>query len=692
MNPGGTSNFYDSSHFANSMIYNIYTRDMYADGGGYLDQSHPLSPASKQRLLKKSMTLHHHAMHSLPKDTFGYDPALFHPRKLLSRLSSLGIPPLPPDLGALRGSDGTPYSIYALSSSPYSQYPIQDGSTIFSGGNSNTLASNSLGGTSANTAMATAAAIASSGMLPSPSGGASGSFGTSGSISSATGMGGIMSMSSSNYRNWRPRKNILVAELGEHSGAVNRIRAAQDFSFLASASNDGTVKLWSIRSLQHSINQGSRCTYDGQGGVLTDMAVIDNSHSVASASSNGSVHVFRVERVSTSGGNFHATGLKDLRTEENDSVMALDHFNTISESLLVYATRNGFIHGWDLRMRREAWRLNVSPELGYVTCMAHSLDVSWFTVGTSRGFILMWDLRFVVLIRIWRHSSHRTIHRLLPCLGLPNTHSLEGCCVPLVYLAAGDGEVAVFDLSIGACRAIFRTLHLQSPESEACKCPTLLHVPIPHRQKNVLGQFLNMSGVAAAFDEIATIPMSEEPNVRAILSPTLHMRGLGDAVITAGEDKQIRYWDIRNGKQSFTVSGNEEAKSFYDNQTAPHDWWRIGDGGRGRASSGTFSEASNSSGNDTMNSAATPTNAMSNPELAWSKLSPPIINICQDASYLTTQGGLGAGVESAITMERRGLVPPAPAHSDCILDLTLVDLNGPMLVSSGRDGMIKVWK
>uniref|UniRef100_K3WTL6 non-specific serine/threonine protein kinase n=1 Tax=Globisporangium ultimum (strain ATCC 200006 / CBS 805.95 / DAOM BR144) TaxID=431595 RepID=K3WTL6_GLOUD len=491
------------------------------------------------------------------------------------------------------------------------------------------------------------------------------------------------------HRSWRPRKNVLVAELAEHTGAVNRIGAAQDFSFLASSSNDGTVKLWSIRSMQHSINQGSRCTYDGQGGVLTDMVVLENSHSVASASSNGSVHVFRVDKVNAVGGNFHATGLKDIRTE-NSAVMVLDYFNNVSESLLIYATRNGEIHAWDLRMRREAWKLEVSPELGYITCMTHSLDVSWFAVGTSRGFICLWDLRFLVMIRIWRHSSHRSIHRLKSCLGLPNTLPLDETSVPLVFVAAGDGEVAVFDLSIGACRAVFRTLHVQASEAEAGRCPTLLHIPIPHRSRSVLGSLLGIYGIATAFDDIATTLHSEEPSVRAILCPSLHFRGMTDALITGGEDKQIRYWDVRNGKSSYTVCGSGEAKSFYDNQAAPNDWWRM-----------SSSHQQQMNGSDAI--VATPSSAQSpapitKPELAWKKLSPPGITICQDSSYYGSQGSVssvaatGGGVESAVTMERRGLIPPSPAHTDCILDLTLVDLNGPMLVSSSRDGNIKVWK
>ncbi|GMF18311.1 unnamed protein product [Phytophthora fragariaefolia] len=715
----------DSNHFAPTSggvmvsMLNMNMRDMYGGDGmsSLLDPHHhpvhasPVSPP-RQRMIKKAHTTYHH--YFAFKES-AMDPALGNPRKLLARLNALGIPPLPPDLGALRLSDGSPYSIYSHAPSPYCLVGGGIGITGSNGAGGSGAPGSERGGTSVSSvtsspiqvgsgtyppggasfnAAAAAAAAINGGVTPGSFGGSVGSSASS-SSSSVNGVGG--GGYSSSYRNWQPRKNVLVAELAEHSGAVTRVNAAQDYSFLASASNDGTVKIWSVRSLLHSVNQGSRCTYDGQGGVITDMKVLTNSHSVASASSDGTVHVFRVDKVNSVGGNVQTTGIKELRAQ-NSAVMAIDYLNNVTEALLLYATRDGKIHAWDLRMRREAWSLSISPELGYVTCMTHSLDVSWLAVGTSRGFLCLWDLRFLVLIRIWRHSSHRAIHRLQPCLGLPNTLPLDETSVPLVFVAAGDGEVAVFDLSIGACRAVFRTLEAQASEAEACRCPTLLHVPIPHRSRSVLGSFLGIYGIATAFDEIATSPLSEEPSVRAMLCPSLHLRGIGDALITGGEDRQLRYWDIRNGKQSYTICGNGEAKSFYDNQAPPNDWWRM------NPSSSSSAAAPPQRFGEMPAAPISTTAAITKPEMAWSKLSPPLITVCQDSSIYSTPGGVAGaaasgagGVESAISMERRGLVAPSPAHTDCILGLTLVELGSsqnpsPMLVSSGRDALIKVWK
>lgn len=43
--------------------------------------------------------------------------------------------------------------------------------------------------------------------------------------------------------------------------------------------------------MDHTVSPQSRATYSRQGGRLLDLCMVDNSHSVASASSDGTVHV-----------------------------------------------------------------------------------------------------------------------------------------------------------------------------------------------------------------------------------------------------------------------------------------------------------------------------------------------------------------------------------------------------------------
>ncbi|CAN0407132.1 unnamed protein product, partial [Discosporangium mesarthrocarpum] len=94
---------------------------------------------------------------------------------------------------------------------------------------------------------------------------------------------------------WRPRQGVVVATLREHAAAVNRLALSQDQSFFVSASSDGTCKVWELRGMDHNVSPQARVSYTQQGGRVLDACMVDNSHSVASASSNGTIHVWRVE-------------------------------------------------------------------------------------------------------------------------------------------------------------------------------------------------------------------------------------------------------------------------------------------------------------------------------------------------------------------------------------------------------------
>jgi len=108
----------------------------------------------------------------------------------------------------------------------------------------------------------------------------------------------------------RPR-GLLLATAAEHTGPVTAMSVCQDHSFFCTSSADGTVRVWATRGLDRDVAVASALTYTGHlqesrhGDVargmvpgdisVNDAVVCENSTSIATASSAGTVHVFRVD-------------------------------------------------------------------------------------------------------------------------------------------------------------------------------------------------------------------------------------------------------------------------------------------------------------------------------------------------------------------------------------------------------------
>jgi phosphoinositide-3-kinase regulatory subunit 4 len=343
----------------------------------------------------------------------------------------------------------------------------------------------------------------------------------------------------------------------------------------------------------------SVATYNKHRGGVFDMCSIENSHSLASASGDGSIHVWRVEMASSSpyngigsagssgsggglGGGLQGADANDYGFSRNSSVsgtslvkmvnpdegavVSVQHYNGDVCSVLAYATQHGGIHGWDLRASQEAFNLNLRPELGYPTSMCLSPDRHWICAGTSRGMICLWDVRFNTLCNVWQHSSRSAIHRLACCRGLPksNPHiaATEGA---YLFVAAGQNEAAVWGLpEAGECLKCFRSVSLESSRDRIAPLPVLRELPVPrHMHAPIHGAFDRNSRLRAGSSESGG-GLDSHHSVRAILGRVSN--SLSSYVITAGTDRCIRYWDFASPSSCCTITGSEitQPRAIYD--------------------------------------------------------------------------------------------------------------------------------
>jgi len=227
--------------------------------------------------------------------------------------------------------------------------------------------------------------------------------------------------------NRRPEGN-LVAYFTEHTASITAIAVSPDHAFFLSGSEDGTIKVWDTARLEKNVTSKSRATYNGQKGKIAALIMLEGSHCAASAASDGSVHVIRVETSGASStpstlprygkvrliSNFQLSNPDEYVTcllqsssksgttiKEAASLQSTDT-STSSSSTLILATSKNRIIILDLRTMQVMTNFQIGSHLGSISTLCLDSKNIWILIGTIGGVMCLWDLRFHLLLKTWR--------------------------------------------------------------------------------------------------------------------------------------------------------------------------------------------------------------------------------------------------------------------------------------------------
>ncbi|GFT53351.1 phosphoinositide 3-kinase regulatory subunit 4 [Nephila pilipes] len=294
----------------------------------------------------------------------------------------------------------------------------------------------------------------------------------------------------------------LIAHLHEHKGSVNRIQVIPSTALFATCSNDGTVKIWDCEKMEgKNVANRSRLSYNRLDGPVSCMTVCQNMQSIAAASETGNIQVFRIMYDNIRSTLLHTRNLDPV---EEGCVVDIDYFDTGSQSVLAYATVTGSIVGWDLRSPGTAWKLENDAHKGLITSFCTDPHHCWLVVGTARGNMICWDLRFQLPITTITHPTNARIRSML-------VHPRKRSSI--FTSVDANNEVSLWDLETQG-----RLMTLWSEKD------------IP--------------------------PLSQKvKNRHSIHSMCWSYPEQGSSLLTAGSDMRIRHWDLKNPSNSHIIVG-----------------------------------------------------------------------------------------------------------------------------------------
>uniref|UniRef100_A0AAZ3RBB5 non-specific serine/threonine protein kinase n=1 Tax=Oncorhynchus tshawytscha TaxID=74940 RepID=A0AAZ3RBB5_ONCTS len=151
-------------------------------------------------------------------------------------------------------------------------------------------------------------------------------------------------MESAEWESRWPPKGLLVAHLHEHKSAVNRIRVSDEHSIFATASNDGTVKVWDSQKMEGKTTTTSGSRVSGRVETLT---FCQGSHYLAAASDNGSIQLLAIEaNKSPKSPKVNPFQTRLLHQKDDGCVVDVHHFNSGAQSVLCWLCLGAGVSMW----------------------------------------------------------------------------------------------------------------------------------------------------------------------------------------------------------------------------------------------------------------------------------------------------------------------------------------------------------
>ncbi|KAF2395630.1 phosphoinositide 3-kinase regulatory subunit 4 [Trichodelitschia bisporula] len=360
---------------------------------------------------------------------------------------------------------------------------------------------------------------------------------------------------------WRP-DGTLVAMLGEHTAAVNRIAVAPDHAFFITGSDDGSVKIWDSARLERNISHRARQTHThAEGARVTALTFIEDTHCFASCASDGSVHVVKVDYAepsahtptphSASAARYGKLNLiRDFTLPDGQHAVWAEHYKSDASSLLLLATNKCRLLALELRTMTPVFTLQNPLPHGPLTCFAVDRRHHWVLLGTSHGVLDLWDLRFRLRLRAWAFPAHAPVHRIALTPGRAARRNK-------VTIAGGTGgpDVSVWDLEKGVCKELYRAHVPGHPALGARELKAQLELVDLDAKGE--GGMLSRFGPAGLGSENA--PLGPDRGVRALALGT-HVpddgsEARGHFILAAGPGGKVRYWDLAAPGGSGVVSG-----------------------------------------------------------------------------------------------------------------------------------------
>jgi len=517
------------------------------------------------------------------------------------------------------------------------------------------------------------------------------------------------------FYNWRPQGQLMATLYSYNKNPIEKLIPINN-NRICSFDCTGNAIIWKIskKDDNYSFHKEwkTESTKDNGYPILYKNAIglIDNINFVIG--SNNILYQYELDS------SRNVTKLCESKDRSNITCLETFGKNSMDLQHLIFCTEKGEINLYDQRMNKIALRHKFSFEKGRPNCIREYFLKNQFFIGTSGGYLLNYDLRFNSIINEYQYYNNDPIIDIYNFSCGRNSaydyFSNEPLQKYLIILTASDThDIGFWNCNINNnffCELLLKVNrdNLYEVDYPMPFRRTNIEKKNTYKEKNIVPYFYNMRkfthiynnnyikllSMRHAYDDYYLNSFSyldknkklynSPMTVQCISSPFCDINIQSNFkydncpyIITAGNDMTIRYWDItQEGINNINGNNLNERGSYLIN--APNN-----------VTNCIFSKSSFNLFTFLQCSESLNVNEKKTNSVGFSEY--------QNYNGITYHSAQQNEFDSNIFDLKYCTKIAEPAHKACISDLLSYSLNtnegqSNILISSSRDGVIKVWK
>ncbi|ODV81831.1 ARM repeat-containing protein [Suhomyces tanzawaensis NRRL Y-17324] len=282
-------------------------------------------------------------------------------------------------------------------------------------------------------------------------------------------------LSKESAEHWTP-KGILVTQVkstqagGEIDG-VNCVEVCPTSEFFISGSDSGLLKVWNTAKLEKIITVLNPSLTVDLKSSITSIRFLPNRFVFSVTTVDGITRLYRVDVIRnkakkiTKFSKLTIIRKFELDVDTDGYILKSDFLVNDKQSLMVGITSCSKIVGYDIIRLEKSFEVQNPLIHGLTTTFMFQEKNMWLLVGTSKGVLSLWDIRFHLLVKSWKvqlkqpdDTFRNTPFAIRKLIALPKSYQL-GTQSEASYFAmiggSGESDITVWEVPAFECKQVF---------------------------------------------------------------------------------------------------------------------------------------------------------------------------------------------------------------------------------------------